>query len=673
MSSNLYTFTAVLLVLAAPGWAAAAEDAVTAYPATFFAPSQPTSAFDMLQRLPGFAFDPGDADVRGFAGASGNVLIDGKRPTSKQESLEAVLRRIPAGAVERIELIRAGASGVDMQGRTLVANVVRRTEAAVRGRADAGLRAFPGDRLAPRIALEGSGRRNGRLLEASLSAERRIDDEKGAGPRDRVDPDGRPLRAARYRENQWTDQAEASLGLEGELAGGKLRLDASARVERTRANILETATFPAASVEVVGEREDVAEAEIGAHYDRALAERWTFEGLGLGHWTRTRARDQSDEGGDREVARVALDARETIARGLVRREGGRVTLEAGAEAALNTLESHNGLARNGVDAALPSSEVGVVERRGEGFATLTWRATGRLTMETGARFEISRLTQRGDVRSAKALSYLKPRVLAALRPSAHDELRLEVERRVGQLDFEDFVSSASLTSNTVTAGNPDLEPERAWRTAATWERRFAADGSIVVTLRHDEIDGVVDRVPVIGPGFVFDAPGNLGHGSRDEVQVTAALPFDGLGVPGLRLKADGLWRWSRVKDPATAASRRISGEPAFEGTLQLSHDLPAWRLRWGADVALATSDLTYLFDEVKRDRIDTRLSLFVEYRPAPAWTLRLHADNLMNGRVERTRAQYGGLRGQQPLRRIESRSLEFGPSAGVTVQRTFGG
>ena len=73
----------------------------------------------MIFRLPGFNLDTGDSGTRGFAGAAGNVLIDGDRPSSKSDSLDAVLRRISAGSVERIELIRGGAPGIDMQGRAV--------------------------------------------------------------------------------------------------------------------------------------------------------------------------------------------------------------------------------------------------------------------------------------------------------------------------------------------------------------------------------------------------------------------------------------------------------------------------------------------------------------------------------------------------------------------------
>ena len=120
------TLIAILAMLAAAS--AHAEDAgstVINYPASYFADARPNTAYDMISRLPGFAFDDGNS-LRGFAGTAGNVLIDGQRPTSKTDDLQSILLRIPAANVERIDLIRGGAPGIDMQGLTVVANVIRK-------------------------------------------------------------------------------------------------------------------------------------------------------------------------------------------------------------------------------------------------------------------------------------------------------------------------------------------------------------------------------------------------------------------------------------------------------------------------------------------------------------------------------------------------------------------
>src|ERR1700709_1877323 len=54
-----------------------AKGSVRSDPADFSSLA-PNTAMDMVMRLPGFSFDTG-AQVRGFAGAAGNVLIDGDR------------------------------------------------------------------------------------------------------------------------------------------------------------------------------------------------------------------------------------------------------------------------------------------------------------------------------------------------------------------------------------------------------------------------------------------------------------------------------------------------------------------------------------------------------------------------------------------------------------------
>ena len=125
--TGIFAGIVAALLLAGPVLAADATG-ITAYPASFFDASHPSTAADMLNRLPGFTLDTGNG-ARGFAGTAGNVLIDGTRPTAKTDDLNSILARIPAGAVDRIELIRGGAPGIDMQGQNVVANIVRKAGA----------------------------------------------------------------------------------------------------------------------------------------------------------------------------------------------------------------------------------------------------------------------------------------------------------------------------------------------------------------------------------------------------------------------------------------------------------------------------------------------------------------------------------------------------------------
>ena len=183
---------ALLLSAVAPVAAAPASEGVTAYSAAYFAQTQPTTARDMIARVPGFSFEGGD-NVRGFGGAAGNVLIDGARPASKGDDLDSILKRIPASSVLRIDVIRGGAPGIDMHGKTVIANLIRRQD--VKGKLTVtvqGSHAYDG-RLSGQVLLDGEKRIGTVALEGSLAAIKGFDDGAGNGTWKRVTGAGAPI------------------------------------------------------------------------------------------------------------------------------------------------------------------------------------------------------------------------------------------------------------------------------------------------------------------------------------------------------------------------------------------------------------------------------------------------------------------------------------------------
>ncbi len=109
----------------------------TAYDAAFFQQYAPSNALQMVQRLPGFSFDQGDQNVRGFSQAAGNVVIDGQRPSSKSDTLDTVLSRIPASRVVRIEVAPGDQFGAEYIGKSQVANVVLTASSGISGTLEA--------------------------------------------------------------------------------------------------------------------------------------------------------------------------------------------------------------------------------------------------------------------------------------------------------------------------------------------------------------------------------------------------------------------------------------------------------------------------------------------------------------------------------------------------------
>lgn len=652
-----------------------ASSRVTVYRADFFAKAQPYSAFDMLALLPGYTFYESGSEVRGYAEAAGNVLIDGNRPASKHDSLETILRRIPAASVSRIELIRPGAPGVDMQGHTLLANVVRAMRAQTRAALEVGSAFYERDFDAPRAAVEFSRRSPDTLVEVSAAQFRTVDDEHGDGGRPRFNGNGDLLRDTVYTQDEGERVSEMAAGYEHPLAGGKLRLNGALRRQDFRVDILGLRTLPNPNSQTVVQYKKQTASELGMHYGRALGGALQLEIVGLRRDGRERGGQRGSESSEgvpleSSLAHQDFDTSESILRGVIRHVAERWTFESGAEGALNVLDSRSRLQENELDVPLPYANVQVEERRGEAFMLATWRMATRWTLEAGSRFESSVLVQSGDSHVRKSFFFAKPRALLSFAPDAGEQWRMLVERRVGQLDFAHFVSSTSLATDQVTAGNPDLEPDRTWRAELAWERHFVGDGALVLAARHDEISELVDRVPV-RDAIGLDGVGNIGDGERDELELNLSLPLRLIGVPSGLLRTSALWRESRATDPATGRERPITGDKPRVITVHFTQDLPLWNTHWGVDVELAASSREFRTNEIKTDRVGTMLSLFAEYEPSPAWNIRAFANNLTDRSAQRERLIYDGVRGSAPLDYIETRTLRIGPYVGISVRRSF--
>ena len=347
------------------------------------------------------------------------------------------------------------------------------------------------------------------------------------------------------------------------------------------------------------------------------------------------------------------------------------SIETGGEMAFNFLDSAQEYVENGVPVILPAANVRVEERRGEVFGTSTWRLTPRLSAEAGMRIEVSTISQTGDTNLEKSLTYYKPRVAVTWSPTSVDQIRLRLERQVGQLDFGDFISSVAFSTGTGTAGNADLEPDKTWVAEAVYERKFWNDGAIVLKLEHDEITDATDRVPIIGPGYAFDAPGNIGDGTSDSLEISLNMPLTRLGVPGGLLRARGEWSRSEVTDPVTGEARRISGQAPFEGEINFSQDLPRYHTQWGVNTSLGFQERYYRFDQIETVELGTWVQLYAEYKPRPDLSIRVEMQNLAARNYSRTRQVFTGPRNISGLDFTDRRDLNFDPFVYIRIRHTF--
>lgn len=655
-------------VVAAP---AADRAGVLVFEPAFFADARPNNALDMIQRLPGFGLETGDNSTRGFAGAAGNVLIDGDRPSSKSDSLDQVLRRISAGSVERIELIRGGAPGIDMQGRAVIANVVLKRTVTVERVLEANAYIYPDSYVGPLIAGQFSRREGDRSIEASFSATTDRTDGTGDGFRRRYDPvTGALIQDAELDRWDRFRNIRGTAAMQRPLAGGKLKVNGLLGVGDHEWEQDVLIRSGAGEDFFSAETSEEVDAELGANWTRDLSPRLSLELTGLQRYGTEDYVGFSEEAGDSSTFTADDTAGESIGRAVVRfRQNERWAFETGGEVAYNFLDRATTYEENGTPQVLPSASVKVEELRGEAFGQTTWRPSPRLTVEAGMRIEVSEISQSGDSDLSKSFVYPKPRLQLTWAPATGHQFRLRAEREVGQLDFGDFIASAEVDEGQVEGGNPDLEPSKATVLEAVYERRFWGEGVLELSASHAEIEDVVDLIPLAGG---YDGVGNVGDGTQQQYQVKLTLPMDRLGLTNARLQARASWVSTEVIDPVTGEPRRFQGNQAFGCGVAFNQDLMGGRWSYGFDHGCnVDKGSAYRVREIRRFYNEPFVTLYGQWKPSGDLTVRVDIGNATDRASGYDREVFTGPRDTAPLAYREQRRTWMSPWLFVQIRKTL--
>ena len=669
---------------------------VATYEAAYFTQYAPRSALDIVRRVPGFQLDLGatqtdlgQVDVRGFAGTAGNVVFNGARPTSKAESLEVTLARIPAQRILRVEVGPGDLYGSDYAGKSQVLNVILSAESGIDGNVTAaGTRRYTGY-INTDISGSAVIRRGPSTFNLSAGTGRNKQLEEGTDTL--VDVETGEQIEFRRKHNSYFNRdpyISASWALE-RGSDNAYRLNARwqpSRFDLTQRNRVTTAD---------GQRDDSLEQhfrnpfiELGGDVTRPLAG-GAIKLVGLA--TR-RKRDDTEtyflrDGLLEDDASVIggfeqnIEAKrnETIGRlSWTRSNLGGFSFEAGAEAALNTLDSmveYSEFDEDGelVRIDLPLDDATVKEKRGEVYVSIGRNITPQIRIDGGINYEFSKLKVRGDTEADRTLKFLKPNLSIDWRPGKGWHGRLSVRRTVAQLDFYDFISVAELSTDRVNAGNQNLEPQRTWEFRLTAEHPFLGDGLIKLDLGHDRVSKLQDRILIFDDeGNGFDAPGNLGTGKRSFAELTVDAPLGELWS-GLRAKFTGTVQRSRVEDPISGEKRSFSGY------------FPDWE--WRIDVRRDAGKFSYGFvvNDYKRftfyrtDEYDTNFNggpygtAFIEYRPMPRTSITLDVDNAFSTSGNRRRLLFRPNRADADEIIDEIRERNRHRSFGLTLKQSFGG
>jgi hypothetical protein len=161
------------------------------------------------------------------------------------------------------------------------------------------------------------------------------------------------------------------------------------------------------------------------------------------------------------------DEAETVGRAEYRVKRGPNDFQLSAEAAFNSLDNASGfflLQPNGdfQEIPLPGGTAKVTEDRYEGALTYGRTLSPTLSVQASIGYEYSRLEQTGEFGKSRTFYRPKGFISAAWKPNPRLDVNAKLERRVGQLNFFDFLSSVNLGGGSQNESNPDLVPPQSW-------------------------------------------------------------------------------------------------------------------------------------------------------------------------------------------------------------------
>ena len=598
---------------AAKGTASRASSRTLQYERSFFAPFAPRTALDIARQVPGFSLDLGNSDVRGFAGAVGNVVINGARPSSKSESLETVLARIPASRVIRVEVGPGDLYGADYAAKGQVLNIVLSAVSGFDGEVSASAtRHFTG-KIVPDATVTALLKRGASSFNLSAGSGRNEYTEEGTD--DKFDFASGDLVEHRRKINTIRQHDPFLSGSWALEHGDNDAVHLNARWAPStfflrQTNHVTPANGPQRDDKLIEDYKTPV-IEVGGDISRPLGD-GAIKLVGLA--TR-RTRDNFDANYNRGLGgSPLLGGFEQIQKAKLQETIGRLSyskpkllgfsFETGVEVAYNKLDSHLNLfflddagGREKFD--LPIEDATVSELRGERYVNAGRSLSKTVRLDLGLRYEASDLKVRGDAVANRTLKFLKPSVTVDWRPGGGWHAQASLRRTVAQLNFYDFISSAELSSDRVNGGNANLQPQRTWEARLLGEKPILGDGLVKLELGYDLVSMLQDRILVVTDEGSFDAPGNLGTGKRWFADFNLDAPLTKFGLSGVRWKAQLTLQRTSVDDPITHESRRWTDFwPAWQWYTELRRDHGDFSYGF----AFSDRDKFYLFrtDEIYR-------------------------------------------------------------------------
>lgn len=646
-----------------------------------FARFAPKSAYDMLVQVPGFSIRAASQE-RGLGQASENVLINGQRIANKSGGAVDQLQRIPAGNVERIEIVDAASLGIaGLSGQ--VANVIvkQTQESSGQFEYEPHFRAH----YAKPSFLAGSLSYSGKtgLLDYTLSIKNSPGRGAFGGPIYIYDGEGVLTETRREVYHSEYEQAnmQAKIGYDGPGSSvGNLTLGytpywnpASQRDRR----LLVTGERRSRDIQT---ELDGYYADINGDYEFAAGP-GRLKLIGVHHWEHEPLVQDliltfDTTGADPIGTRFSRDThvRETIARAEYGWKGGNNDWQLSLERAFNSLDQVGKLFELDPDGEFvpvdfPQGTGKVTEVRYEGMATLSRPLTSNLDVQVAAGAEISHLDRVDDDQEVRKFFRPKGSINLAWRPTEGLDVSLKLRRRVGQISFYDFLAQPKLSEDRENAGNPDLVPPQSWEVETEVSRDLGSWGKTRLRLFYHRVEDIIDVIPI---GENGQGIGNLPRADRFGFESVSTLQLEPMGWTGAKLDLAVGREWTSVADPLTGEKRPISGVRSKWGNVRIRHDIPDTPFAWAAYAQYNYYTKYYYLTEIYHSLdLPYFVGVYVEHKNVFGTTVRLSVDNIVESKHKVWRTVYPGYRDRTPVSFFQKQDQLVGPIFSLSIKGNF--
>ena len=680
--------------LSQPGHAANTTTSnIDRYGADYFMAFEPQTLYDILENTPGanslLIAMSGTLQSRGFGSAGDQILINNKRVSGKENSLDKELTNIQARDVDYIELIRGTRSDLDVQSEGLVVNVVLKKQ------------------IEPSLLWSVGGVKSSDLETRALGAvtfssgegdvKYRLGLERHVNPT-KLTIVNRYTSTERVPTDTYT-RVRDNFYMEDRLTG-KVEYQYSEQTALQANGLFEKIYVDADYTTIHDDWLAMTQDRNNIIYDWQR-DRWEFSG-DIIHEPNENNRlkllfisnkldandqlnqvlltdDQQTEPSYR-LPRLYI-AKENVLRGNWKHDlDKRHSFDTGLELAINSHDESLQFIRQSGDTYQSTELNDIEETRYEAFVNYNFAASSsfnvqssliyeRSTLEVDTEFSlVTETTDNARNQSTRSFSYLKPRL--NLRYDIDDiyQLRFNLVRTVSQLNLDDFVPKFNREETRLEETNPDLKPEVRDQLSVSIEKQWqSTDGSLTLTPYYHKISDLITEIPLTE----YSGDGNIDSGKEYGLILDSNFGLEALGLDNTLISASYTWRDSEASHPFTQQNGPIERLSDNKWSIQINQKelLPGLAvnltLKYGGSYPFSRYDYRgTLKNEVTANAV-------ADYQINRHLKLRLKAGNLLKRKSGYDRIRHTGIYTETEVKRREQGSYQRAPRYSLTLMGQF--